>query len=76
MTISDASIVGLRIRQPEFGLVQKQARRLLGLEATGLKGLAAVIHTLAVTTGLGWKDAGLVAAAGQEEIPTQPYGIC
>jgi hypothetical protein len=71
MPIPDSIIVGLEIRQAEFGLVQKQKRWLLGLETSGLEGLAAVIGALTVTTRLGRKNAALLAAAGQKEFPAQ-----
>jgi hypothetical protein len=65
MAISDAPIVGLGIRQAEFGLVKKQGRGLQRLEASGLERLAAVIRALAVAARLRRKNAGLLAAAGQ-----------
>ncbi|MGA2606055.1 MAG: hypothetical protein ABSH01_01205 [Terriglobia bacterium] len=71
MAIPEALIVGLGVRQAEFGLVQKQKRGLLGLETTGLEGLAAVIRALPVTARLGRKNTGLLAATGQEEFPAQ-----
>jgi hypothetical protein len=71
MPIPDAAIVGLAIRQAEFGLVEKQKRRLLGLETIGLEGLAAVIYALAVTARLGRKNTGLLAATWQKEFPAQ-----
>jgi hypothetical protein len=55
MPVPDAGIVGLGVRQAEFGLVQKQERWLPGLETTGLEGLAEVISALAVTARLGRK---------------------
>jgi hypothetical protein len=75
MPIPDPTIVGLGIRQAEFGLVQKQKRGLLGLETAGLEGLAAVIGALAVGARLGWKNAALLAATGQEEFPAQHSGL-
>jgi hypothetical protein len=71
MPVPDALIVGLGIGQAESGLVEKQKRRLLGLKTIGLEGLAAVIGALAVTARLGRKNAALLAAAGQEELPAQ-----
>ena len=62
--ISGARIIGLGIRQAEFGLVKKQERGLHGLEATGLERQAAVVRTLTTAAGLSWKDAGLLAATG------------
>jgi len=62
--ISGARIIGLGIRQAEFGLVKKQGRGLHGLEATGLERQAAVVRALTVTARLSWKNAGLLAATG------------
>ena len=76
MPIPDAPIVGLSVRQAEFGLVQKQKRGLLRLKTTRLEGLAAVIRALAVTARLGRKNAALLAAAGQEEFPAQRSRMC
>jgi hypothetical protein len=67
MPILEAGIVGLGLRQAEFGLVEKQKRWLLRLETTGLEGLSAVIRALAVSPPLGWKNAALLAATGPEE---------
>jgi hypothetical protein len=67
MSIPDALIVGLVIRQTESSLVEKQKRRLLGLETTGLEGLAAMVRALAATARLGGKNAALLAAPGQKE---------
>jgi len=69
MPIPDAPIIGLSVRQAEFGLVKKQERGLLGLKTIGLEGLAAVMRTLAGAARLGRKNAALLAAAGQEEFP-------
>jgi hypothetical protein len=74
MPVPDAVIVRLGVGQAEFGLVQKQKRGLLGLEATGFEGLAAVIRALAVTAWLGRKNATLLTAARQEVFPAQ--GCC
>jgi hypothetical protein len=76
MPIPEALVVGLGIRQAESGLVQKQKSRLLGLKTMGLEGLAAVIRALAVTLRLGRKNAALLAAAGQEELPARRSGMC
>ena len=61
MPISEALIVGLGVRQAEFGLVKKQKRGLLRLKTIGLEGLAAVIRAFAVTARLGRKNAALRA---------------
>jgi hypothetical protein len=76
MPIRDAPIVGLGVRQAEFGLVEKQKRGLLGLKTIGLEGLATVIRALALTAPLGRKNAALLAAPGQEEFPAQRSWIC
>jgi hypothetical protein len=76
MPISEALIVGLGIRQAEFGLVEEQKRGLLGLETTGLEGLAAVVQALPATARLGWKNTSLMAAAGQKELPAQRPTLC
>jgi hypothetical protein len=76
MPIPHAAIVGLGVRQAEFGLVKKQERGLLRLKTTGLEGLAAVIHALAVTARLGRKNAALLAATRQEEFPAQHAWLC
>jgi hypothetical protein len=76
MPISEALIVGLGVRQAEFGLVKKQKRGLLRLKTIGLEGLAAVIRAFAVTARLGRKNAALLAAAGQEEFPAQRSWMC
>jgi hypothetical protein len=76
MPVPDAPIVGLGIRQAEFGLVQKQKRRLLGLETIGLEGLAAMICALALTARRGRKNTALLAATGQEEFPAQHSWLC
>jgi hypothetical protein len=76
MPVPDAAIVGLGVRQAEFGLVQKQKRGLLGLETTGLQGLAEVISALAVSARLGRKDAALLAASRQEGFPAQHAWLC
>jgi hypothetical protein len=75
MPVPGAAIVGLGVRQAEFGLVQKQKRGLLRLETNGLEGLAAVISALAVSARLGRKNAALLAAARQEEFPAQHDGL-
>jgi hypothetical protein len=67
MPIPDALIIGLGIGEAEFGLVEKQKRRLLGLETTGFKGLAVMIRAFAATARLGRKNAALLAATGQGE---------
>jgi hypothetical protein len=74
MPVPDTAIVGLGVRQAEFGLVQKQKRWLLGLETTGFEGLAAVISALAASARLDRKNAALLAAARQEVFPAQ--GCC
>ena len=66
-----ASVVGLGIRQAEFGLVEKQGRWLQGLEATRFCGLAAMIRALASSARLSWKNARFVAATGDAGLPTQ-----
>jgi hypothetical protein len=76
MPIPNATIVGLGIRQAEFGLVQKQERWLPGLEATGLEELAAVIDTLAARPRLGRKNAPLLAATGQQGFPAWHSRLC
>jgi hypothetical protein len=62
--IADARIIGLGIRQAEFGLVKKQRRGLQGLEASGLERLAAVVRALATAAGLSRKNTGLLGATG------------
>jgi hypothetical protein len=76
MPIPDALIVGLGVGQAEFGLVEKQERRLLGLETNGLLGLAAVIRALPLTTRLGRKNATLLAATGQQELWAHHSWLC
>jgi hypothetical protein len=71
MPIPDALIFGLRIREAEFGLLEKQKGRLLGLETTRLEGLAAVVSALTLTARLAGKNAALLAAPGQEEFWAQ-----
>jgi hypothetical protein len=71
MPIPDALVLGLGFRQAESGLIQKQKRRLLGLETTGLEGLAAVVGAVAMTARLGRKNAALLAATGQDEFWAQ-----
>jgi hypothetical protein len=75
MAILYAPIVGLGIRQAEFGLVEKQGRWLQGLEATRFCGLATVIRALSVSAGLSWKNARFVAATGDVGLPTQRSGL-
>jgi len=70
-----ASVVGLGVRQAEFGLVEKQGRWLQGLEATRFCELATMIRALAVSAGLSWKNARFVAAAGDAGLPTQRSGL-
>jgi hypothetical protein len=70
-----APIVGLFIRQAEFGLVEKQGRWLQGLEATRFCGLAAMIGALAASAGLSWKNARFVAASGDVGLATQRSGL-
>jgi hypothetical protein len=67
MPVPEALIFGLRIREAEFGLLEKQERRLLGLETTRLEGLAAVVGTLALSARLAGKNAPLLAATGRDE---------
>jgi hypothetical protein len=76
MPIPETLIVGLGIGQAEFGLVEKQKRRLLGLETTRLQGLAAVIGALAVAVWLGRKNAALPATTGQKEFAAQHCWMC
>jgi hypothetical protein len=76
MAISDATVVGLGIRQAEFGLVEKQGRWLQTLETNGLDGLAAVIRALAVRAPLGGKNAALLAATGQEQFWAHYSWLC
>jgi hypothetical protein len=76
MPVPEALIIGLGIRQAEFGLIEKQKRWLLGLETTGLEGLAAVIRALAVATPLGRKNTALLAATGQEEFWAHHSWLC
>ena len=68
-------IVGLGIRQAEFGLVEKQGRGLQRLEATRFCGLATVVHALAVSGGLSWENARFVAATRDIGFPTQRSGL-
>jgi len=69
MPVPEALIVGLGIRQAEFGLFEKQRRRLLGLETIRLEPLAAVVGALPLAAWLARKDAAFLAAAGQGEPP-------
>jgi hypothetical protein len=71
MPVPDPPIVGLVVRQAEFGLVQKQKSGLLRLKTNGIEGLAAMIRALAVTARLSRKNARLLAAAGQKEFAAQ-----
>jgi hypothetical protein len=75
MPVPDAAIVGLRFRQAEFGLVQKQTRWLFRLETTGLEGLAAMMGALAATSGVGRENAALPAAAGKRQFAEQHSGL-
>jgi hypothetical protein len=67
MPVPEALIVRLGIGQAEFGLLEKQKRRLLGLETTRLEGLATVVGALALSARLAGKNAALLAATGREE---------